>query len=185
MLTRLGGRLTLATGAVVLAAGYVLAVFMTNEPWQLMIASCIAGAGVGIGYAAMPTLILDNVPPTEASSSVGVNSLMRSVGTTIAGALMAIILTSQVMPVGGGVEIPTHNAFRLCFVVGAGAALLAALVTLCIPRGSVRVGAAPTADAPSSGVGPDRPTDSPTAESGHAGTSGKTDDEDQLAPVPG
>ncbi|MGO1561750.1 MAG: MFS transporter [Actinomycetaceae bacterium] len=185
MLTRLGGRLTLATGAVVLAAGYVLAVFMTNEPWQLMIASCIAGAGVGIGYAAMPTLILDNVPTSEASSSVGVNSLMRSVGTTIAGALMAIILTSQVMPVGGGVEIPTHDAFRLCFVVGAGAALLAALVTLCIPRSSVRVGAAPTADAPSSGTGPDRPTDSPTADLGRAGTSGQADADDRLTPVPG
>ncbi len=41
---------------------------------------------MGIGYAAMPTLILSNVPDEAAASSVGVNSLMRSVGTTIAGA---------------------------------------------------------------------------------------------------
>ena len=65
--------------------------------------------GGGIGFAAMPTLILDNVPAHEAGSGVGVNALMRSVGTTIAGAVMA------------GVDISTAKVVRgaLAGVLGA------------------------------------------------------------------
>ncbi len=136
MLTRLGGRVTLAIGASVIAAGYLLAVFMTDAPWKLMLATCLSSAGVGIGYAAMPSLILDNVPRAEASSGVGVNALMRSMGTTVAGAVMAIVLTSQTTGLGGAL-IPTHDAFRLCFVLGAGAALVAVVLTLLIPRRGV------------------------------------------------
>lgn len=135
MLTRFGGRTTLAIAGVVLAGGYLVAVFMTETPWQLMLATCIASAGVGIGYAAMPALILDNVPRGEASSSVGVNALMRSMGTTTAGAVMAVVLTSRTVQIGsGGPVVPDHAAFQLCFVLGAGAALVAVALTLLIPR---------------------------------------------------
>ena len=133
LLTTIGGRPTLALGAFVIACGYVFAVFLDGAPWQLMIATCIASAGVGIGYAAMPTLILENSPAAEAGAGVGVNSLMRSMGTTVAGAVMAIVLTSQTVSMGGG-QIPAEAAFRTCFIIGAGAALAGALVVLLIKR---------------------------------------------------
>ncbi|MFT4214114.1 MAG: MFS transporter [Microbacterium sp.] len=133
LLTRLGGRITLAIGAGVLAVGYLIGVFLTDEPWKLMLATIVGSAGVGIGYAAMPALILGNVPRDEASSSVGVNSLMRSMGTTIAGAVMAIVLTSQTITFGDA-EIPTHSAFQTCFIIGAAAAAAAVVLTLLIPR---------------------------------------------------
>lgn len=137
LLTRLGGRGTMAIGAVVLAAGYVVAVFLMDAPWQLMLASCITSAGVGIGYAAMPTLILSNVPATEAAASVGLNSLMRSMGTTVAGAVMAIVLTGRTTILAPGTpEIPTSGAFQLCFVIGACAAAAGALIVLFIPKPS-------------------------------------------------
>ncbi|MFT4229118.1 MAG: MFS transporter [Microbacterium sp.] len=133
LLTRLGGRITLAIGAGVLSAGYLIGVFLTDEPWKLMLATIVAAAGVGIGYAAMPALILDNVPRDEASSSVGVNSLMRSMGTTVAGAVMAIVLTSQTVTLGDA-TIPAHGAFQTCFIIGAAAAATAVVLTLLIPR---------------------------------------------------
>lgn len=71
-----------------------------------MIATSVACAGVGIAYAAMPALILNNVPRDEASSSVGVNALMRSIGTTVSGAVMAIALTSQAVPTDDGIPAP-------------------------------------------------------------------------------
>jgi len=134
LMSTIGARITLAIGAVVISGGYVLALGLMAAPWQLMVASIVASAGVGIGYAAMPTLILDNVPAHEAGSGVGVNGLMRSVGTTIAGAVMAAILTSRTMDLGPGVSVPAESAFQLCFVVGAGAALAGALVALLVPR---------------------------------------------------
>lgn len=135
LLTRLGGRSTMAIGAAVLALGYVVAVFLMDAPWQLMLASCVASAGVGIGYAAMPTLILTNVPAAESAASVGLNSLMRSIGTTVAGAVMAIVLTSRTTVLAPGTPaIPTGGAFQLCFVIGAVAAAVGAAIVLCIPR---------------------------------------------------
>lgn len=134
LLTHLGGRLTLALGSGVLGAGYLLAIFMTDAPWKLMIATSVACAGVGIAYAAMPALILDNVPKHEASSSVGVNALMRSIGTTVSGAVMAIVLTSQRVPTSTGINVPSHESFQLGFLIAAGAAIAAVVLTLLVPR---------------------------------------------------
>ncbi len=134
LLSTLGGRPALALGAAVVAVGYVLGIFLTAAPWQLMLATCVASAGVGIGYAAMPTLIMQNIPASEAASGVGVNALMRSMGTTVAGAVMAMVLTSRTTVLAPGVEIPSHDAFRLCFAIGALAAFAAAVVALTIPR---------------------------------------------------
>ncbi|MCK5891859.1 MAG: MFS transporter [Aeromicrobium sp.] len=134
LLTAIGARVTLSIGAVVVSLGYVASLLLMGSPWQLMIGAMIGAAGVGIGYAAMPTLILDNVPAHEAGSGVGVNALMRSVGTTIAGAVMAAILTSRTIELAPGATVPSEGAFQLCFVVGAGAALAGALVALLVPR---------------------------------------------------
>lgn len=134
MLTRFGGRATLAVGAFVIACGYLVAAGFSAEPWQLLVATCVASAGVGIGYAAMPTLILENAPLREAGASVGVNSLMRSMGTTIAGAVMALVLTNQMTDLGGGVSIPSQDMFHLCFLLGAAAAIAGAVVVLFIRR---------------------------------------------------
>lgn len=133
LITTVGPRITLSVGAVVLGGGYLVTLFLMDAPWQLMVGSIVACAGVGIGYAAMPTLILDNVPESESGSGVGLNGLMRSVGTTIAGAVMAAVLTSQTVDVGG-YAIPDQGAFRVCFIVGAAAAFAGALVALLIPR---------------------------------------------------
>ncbi|MGN0064169.1 MAG: MFS transporter [Nocardioides sp.] len=134
LINTIGARITLSIGAVVIGCGYLVANFLTSAPWQLMVASMIVSAGVGIGYAAMPTLILDNVPEHESGSSVGVNALMRSVGTTVAGAVMAAVLTSKTVELAPGISIPSEAAFHACFIIGAGAAFAGALVALLVPR---------------------------------------------------
>ncbi|WP_431836781.1 MFS transporter [Cellulomonas sp. Y8] len=133
MLTKAGGRITLATGGLVVAAGYVAAFFLMNAPWQLTIGSMIAAGGVGIAFAALPTLIIQNTPTGKASAGVGFNSMMRSMGTTLAGAVIAIILANETVA-SSGKQIPAHHAFQLCFIIAASAAILATLVTLCIRR---------------------------------------------------
>jgi EmrB/QacA subfamily drug resistance transporter len=133
MISSVGARITLAVGATVIAAGYAVGVFLMGAPWQLLLASVVASAGVGIGYAAMPTLILDNVPAREAGAAVGLNALSRSVGTTLAAAVMGTVLTSKTMQLGE-LALPTESAFKICFVVGAIAALAGAALALGVPR---------------------------------------------------
>lgn len=132
LMQRSGAKRTLMIGAGVLGTGYLVAAFLMQAPWELLVASLITCAGVGIGYAAMPTLILAAVPMREAASAVGINALMRSVGTTVAAAVMAMLLTGSTKSFGG-VQIPTESAFRLCFVVGAVAAFVGVAITAAIP----------------------------------------------------
>jgi MFS family permease len=132
MMDRAGAKPTLMLGAAVLGGGYLVAAFLTHAPWQLLVASCISSAGVGIGYAAMPTLILAAVPMREAASAVGINALMRSVGTTSAAAVMAMLLTSRTTSFAG-MQVPSESAFTLCFVVGAVAAFVGVAITAAIP----------------------------------------------------
>jgi MFS family permease len=133
LISTAGARITLMVGATVLGVGYLVALLLMDAPWELLVASCIACAGVGIGYAAMPTLILDAVPMREAASAVGLNALMRSVGTTLAAAVMGTLLTSRTQSLGG-IELPTMGAFQLCFVAGAIAAFVGVAITATIPR---------------------------------------------------
>ena len=153
LINTIGAKYTLAIGATVLGAGYLAAFFLMNSPWQLMLASLICSAGVGIGYAAMPTLIMGAVPITEAGAAVGLNGLMRSIGTTCASAIMALVLTMSTVNLGGH-EIPTQSAFHWCFMIAAAAAFVGAVITLAIPTGT-----APTADDALSGATPAEPAE--------------------------
>ncbi len=132
LMTRIGPKLTLVIGAAVLGAGYVVGYALMDAPWQLLVASCVVSSGVGIGYAAMPTLILNAVPANEAGSAVGINGLMRSIGTSVAAAVMAALLTGSTTRIGP-LELPTHGAFQLCFIVGAVAAFVGSAIAATIP----------------------------------------------------
>ncbi len=144
LMRRFGAKRTLMLGATVLGTGYLVALVLMGAPWQLLVASCVASAGVGIGYAAMPTLILDAVPMREAGAAVGLNALMRSVGTTLAAAVMGTVLAGSSKSLGG-FQIPTEGAFQLCFAIGAAAAFVGVAITAAIPRAGAT---APPAAAP-------------------------------------
>ncbi|GAC78532.1 Sugar transporter [Gordonia malaquae] len=132
MMNKFGAKVTLAVGATVLGVGYLCAYFLMDAPWQLAVASVIGSAGVGIGYAAMPTLIMGAVPMSEMGAAVGLNGLMRSIGTTLSSAVMAVVLTSSTFTLGVK-EVPTNDAFKWCFLIGAIAAFVGVAITLAIP----------------------------------------------------
>ncbi len=143
LINTIGAKLTLAIGATVLGLGYLSAFLLMNAPWQLALASVICSAGVGIGYAAMPTLIMGAVPISEAGAAVGLNGLMRSIGTTSASAVMALVLTSSTVTYGS-VDVPSHSAFRWCFLIGAIAAFVGVAITMLVPAVRRRDTSTPT-----------------------------------------
>ena len=67
--------------------------------------TAIAGAGTGIAYAAMPSLILRSAPRDELAAANGLNSLARTAGSSLASALGGTVLTSQTDH-AGGVRVP-------------------------------------------------------------------------------
>ncbi len=133
LITRFGPRPTLMTGALVIAAGYIFAILLMGNAFELITASVIIGAGVGIAYAAMPASIMGSVPVTETASANGLNSLMRSVGTAISSAVMAAMLAQLTITVGG-LAVPSLFGFRATFAVAAFAALTGVLLAGLVPK---------------------------------------------------
>jgi hypothetical protein len=127
-----GGHRTLAVGAVIVGLGWVTRIAATSSLWEIILGSTIIGAGTGIGYAAMPALINANTPRTEISAANGLNSLARSLGTSLASAIGGSILVSATMTLDG-FELPTLGAYRMLFAICAVSAALAAVAALFIP----------------------------------------------------
>ncbi|WP_370972919.1 MFS transporter [Amycolatopsis sp. cg9] len=133
LIARFGPRPTLMTGALVIAVGYIFAILLMGNALELITASVIIGAGVGIAYAAMPALIMGSVPVTETASANGLNSLMRSVGTAVSSAVMAAMLAQLTITVGG-LPVPSLFGFRATFAVAALAALTGVLLAGLVPK---------------------------------------------------
>ena len=128
-----GARTSFILGEVIIAATFVAAGFLTDQVWHVILISTFVGVGVGFAYAAMPTLIMGAVPPRETAAANGLNSVMRTLGSTIAATVAGIILSTHAV-VADGVSIPTREGFQLVFAVGAGVVIVAVAVAAFIPR---------------------------------------------------
>ncbi|AGL16803.1 MFS transporter [Actinoplanes sp. N902-109] len=130
---RLEPRTALAVGAVVIAAGFLSRIWLTGALWQIIAGAGVAGVGTGIAYAAMPGLIIHATPRSELAAANGLNTLFRSVGSSLASAIGGAILAGVTVRTGG-YELPSLTAYRILFAVCAGAALLGAVLALLIPK---------------------------------------------------
>lgn len=127
-----GPKVTLMIGAVVVAAGYGLNVVLMDAVWELVLVSCVIGAGIGFAYGAMPALIMGAVDPAETAAANSLNTLMRSIGTSTASAVVGVILARMTTSFGGA-ALPSENGFKVVMAIGSGAALLALVVAAFIP----------------------------------------------------
>ncbi|MGW5330526.1 MFS transporter [Streptomyces sp. NPDC004014] len=128
-----GPKTTLMTGAVVVAAGYGLNIVLMSEVWHLVLVSCVIGAGVGLAYGAMPALIMGAVPASETAAANSLNTLMRSIGTSVASAVAGVVLAQLTTSLGGH-ALPSENGFKVVLALGAGSAVLAFLLAAFLPR---------------------------------------------------
>ncbi|MFF0156248.1 MFS transporter [Streptomyces sp. NPDC005263] len=136
-----GPKVTLMIGAVIVACGYGLNIVLMSEVWHLVMVSCVIGAGIGFTYGSMPALIMGAVPASETAAANSLNTLMRSIGTSVASAIAGVVL-SQMTTTLGGFALPSKDGFRTVMALGVGAALLALAIAAFIPR--QRVSLAPT-----------------------------------------
>ncbi|MQY36338.1 Multidrug resistance protein 3 [Streptomyces sp. RB17] len=128
-----GPKITLMLGALIVAAGYGLNIVMMSQVWQLILVSCVIGAGVGFAYGAMPALIMGAVPASETAAANSLNTLMRSIGTSVASAVAGVILAQLTISLGGH-ALPSENGFKVVMAIGAGAAILAFALASFLPR---------------------------------------------------
>jgi len=128
---RFGARITLIEGLSVTGLGYVLRVILDRSLIELIVGISIVSLGIGIAmsYAAMPVIIMQSVPISETAAANGLNSVVRSIGTSSCSATVAAVLSAGA--VSGG-AYPAEAALHAMGWLGAGAAFLGAAVGLFI-----------------------------------------------------
>lgn len=142
-----GPKTTLMLGAPVVVVGYGVSILLMSEIWHFVLASSVIGAGIGLSYGAMPALVMGAVPRSETAAANSLNTLMRSIGTSVSSAVAGVVLAHMTMEIGG-VALPTQDGFRVVLAVGAGAALVA----VWSPRSSRAGGPPPNPSRPSSSL---------------------------------
>jgi MFS family permease len=120
-----GGRVLALAGSII-AVGLLVRIFATGDLWEIVVGASIVGAGTGIGYATLPSLINAHSPSNELAAANSINSLARSLGSTLASAVGGSLLAAITISVGG-TAVPSLTAYRVLFGICAAAALLAAV----------------------------------------------------------
>jgi MFS family permease len=128
---RFGGRITLVIGGVVGAAGFAWLALAHGATWSIIAAGVVVGVAISFGYAAMPALIAAGVPPHQSGIANGINSISRTVGSSLASAVITTLLTSNLIPnLPGGLALPREGQYTTGFWLGAGAFALSIAVVL-------------------------------------------------------
>jgi MFS family permease len=103
----LGSKPPLLLGAALAATSYFMLAFARTERWQIYLAGLLLGAGIGLAFAAMANLIIENVGPAQTGVATGMNTVTRTVGGAFGGAAVASILAGTVG--SGGSRRPTAS----------------------------------------------------------------------------
>ncbi|AQU68922.1 MFS transporter [Streptomyces niveus] len=119
---RRGPKVSLMIGMAVIAAGYGAGLFMMSAAWQTVVISVILGAGIGLAYSSLPALIVGAVDPKETGAANGLNTLARSIGTSVSSAVIGMVLARTAIGTGP-TAVPSLHGFRISFVIATAAVL--------------------------------------------------------------
>jgi EmrB/QacA subfamily drug resistance transporter len=121
---RLGSRTPLLIGIACVGLGFVQLAVLHDKPWHIFLNSVFTGAGIGLAFAAMATLIVDAVPQSQTGVATGMNTIMRSIGGALGAQIAASIVGAQA----------DESHFVAAFLVSAAGLALAFVAALAIPR---------------------------------------------------
>ncbi|KRE99072.1 MFS transporter [Nocardioides sp. Soil777] len=127
---RFGARITLILGLGITGLGYVVRVLLDASLGQLVLGVAVVSVGIAVSFAAMPVLIMQSVPISETAAANGLNTVVRSIGTSTCSATVAAVLTAGT--VAGGLY-PSEGALHSMSWLAAVAAFLGAGVAFLIP----------------------------------------------------
>ncbi|WP_051942447.1 MFS transporter [Streptacidiphilus rugosus] len=126
LVRRTGAVTTLTFGGVIGVAGFAWLAFDHGSSAGVILAGLLTGTSIAFGYAAMPALIAASVPIHQTGIANGINSISRSIGSSVASAVVVSLLASKpIQHLPAGVPpLPQQSQFTLTFVIGMGALLL-------------------------------------------------------------
>lgn len=116
---RFGARPVLLAGGVTGIIGFILLAAAHAETWQVITAAILINAYISLAYGALPALVIQEVDASETAVATSMNAIARSVGSSIAAAIVAVLLARS------SPGFPPESTFTLIFGLGAATGLLA------------------------------------------------------------
>ncbi|MER5945437.1 MFS transporter [Streptomyces sp. NPDC001904] len=124
-----GAKSLLTTGAALGAVACAILALWHGEEWQIGVAAGVFGLGIGLAFASMANLIVQNVPAATTGAATGMNANIRTIGGSIGAALMTSLVTGNLQPSG----LPYESGYTHGFSLLAFLCLAAALAALLVP----------------------------------------------------
>ncbi|MFF1396483.1 MFS transporter [Streptomyces sp. NPDC058287] len=128
-----GPKTTLILGMLIIAIGYGAGLGLMSAAWQTIVISVVVGAGIGLAYSSLPALIIGAVDASETGAANGLNTLMRSIGTSVSSAVIGMVLANTANHVGGA-AVPTMHGFRISFLIATAAVAMGVLLAVFLPK---------------------------------------------------
>jgi EmrB/QacA subfamily drug resistance transporter len=122
-----GGKTVVITGCLIGLASMAVFAFAHTRPWEIYVGTALMGAGFGLVFSAMSSLIVAAVPQEQTGVASGMNANIRTIGGSIGAALTASVVTAHLQPSGLPTEAGYTHGFALLgltLLVAAGAGLL-------------------------------------------------------------
>ncbi|WP_280328911.1 MFS transporter [Nocardia wallacei] len=124
---RLGGRPVLVLAGLVGVAGFAWLALAHAAAASVIGGGVVVGVAISLAYAAMPALIAGAVPHHQSGIANGINSISRTVGSSLGSAVITTLLTAKLLP---RLPLPAEGQFTIAFWVGAGACAATVLAAL-------------------------------------------------------
>jgi EmrB/QacA subfamily drug resistance transporter len=127
---RFGSKPPLLAGGLLAMASFLMLAFARSERWEIYVAAALLGAGIGLAFAAMANLIIENVGPSQTGVATGMNTVTRTVGGAFGGAATASIIAATIGLNGH----PSTHGYTAAFGLCAAALAIGVLIGTLIPQ---------------------------------------------------
>ena len=109
---RFGSKPPLLAGGVLTSISFAMLAVARDERWEIYLAAALLGSGIGLAFAAMANLIIENVGPEQTGVATGMNTVTRTVGGAFGGAAVASMLAGSVGANGFPTRERLHGRVR-------------------------------------------------------------------------
>ncbi len=122
----IGFRAQIVAASVLMGGASLSLALFHGSLAAVALASGVFGFGLGLVYAAITSVVVQSVPPTQTGIASGMNANLRTVGSAIGAAVMTALVTGAV----GAGGLPAESGYTEGFATAGFLALGAAVATI-------------------------------------------------------
>ncbi|TQL85545.1 MFS transporter [Microbacterium saperdae] len=119
LVRKAGAKLPMLIGSAIAMLAFLVPAVGHDQLWQVVLSGALTGVGVGFALAATSNAIIESVPATQTGEAISVNTIMRTVGSSLGTAVIGAVLSSQGTSAGAPADAAFTGGFWVCAVVGA------------------------------------------------------------------